>query len=111
MFVKTSRFSRLTAEHRKNAYFAALPPFCVLIRTIWVIVTLLIIVGYFFPMLNAWQRGHHNTRAIALLNRFLGWTLIGWVAALIWSFTARERKNATRGGRLAPRGGTTHPIM
>jgi hypothetical protein len=111
MFVKTSRFSQLTAEHRKNAYFAALPPICALIQTIWVIVSLLVIVAYFLPTLNAWERGHHNTRAIALLNRLLGWTLIGWAAALIWSFTARERKNATRAGGLAPRGGTTHTIM
>jgi hypothetical protein len=94
MFVKTSRFSRLTAKHRKDAYDAALSRFCALTQTVWVIVLLLIIVAYFLPTLNAWERGHHNTRAIALLNRFLGWTLIGWVAALVWSFTATERKNA-----------------
>ncbi len=42
---------------------------------------------YFLPTLIASQRGHHSTGAIFLLNFLLGWTFMGWVAALIWSFT------------------------
>ena len=43
---------------------------------------------YFIPALNAWRRRHHQTTAILLLNIFLGWTGIGWIAALVWSGTA-----------------------
>ena len=46
------------------------------------------IVIYFIPALNASRREHSNSVAIFLLNLFLGWTLIGWVAALVWSASA-----------------------
>ena len=32
------------------------------------------------------------TAAILILNLLLGWTCLGWVIALVWSFTAVERK-------------------
>lgn len=40
---------------------------------------------YFLPAWNANRRNKKNTNAIALLNLLLGWTIIGWVVALIWS--------------------------
>ena len=43
------------------------------------------IVIHFLPWLIALGRNHPNTMAIFCLNLFLGWTLIGWVGALIWS--------------------------
>lgn len=42
---------------------------------------------YLLPWLIARARGHHNCTAIGLLNLFLGWTVAGWLAALIWSVT------------------------
>ncbi len=48
----------------------------------------LLLVVYFVPTLVAMLREHHQTAAIAILNILLGWTLIGWVAALVWSATA-----------------------
>jgi hypothetical protein len=42
---------------------------------------------YFLPTIVA-AFGHHNAVAIFLLNALLGWTIIGWIAALIWSCTA-----------------------
>lgn len=45
---------------------------------------------YFLPTLVANSRSHKNTVSIFLLNLFLGWTFLGWVAALIWSFTAQD---------------------
>jgi hypothetical protein len=42
----------------------------------------------FLPTLIALLRGHDNTFAIFLTNLLLGWTGIGWIIALIWSFTA-----------------------
>lgn len=46
----------------------------------------------FLPTLIALLRGHHNAFAIFLTNLLLGWTVIGWLIALIWSTTAREQR-------------------
>ena len=43
---------------------------------------------YFAPFTIAFARGHHNQMAIFALTALTGWTLIGWVAALIWYLTA-----------------------
>lgn len=51
---------------------------------------LLLIVGgvfYFIPYFMARINGHHNRTAIGLLNLFLGWTVLGWIASLIWANT------------------------
>ncbi|RMH85224.1 superinfection immunity protein [Pseudomonas sp. AOB-7] len=45
------------------------------------------LVIYFTPWIIAAGRSHPNTVAIFVLNLFLGWSGIGWIAALIWSFT------------------------
>jgi len=42
---------------------------------------------YFVPSILAMIRHHHQRSAIFVLNIFLGWTIIGWVGALVWSFT------------------------
>lgn len=51
----------------------------------------LLIVSYFLPSVIGFRRGHHNAAAILALNILLGWTFIGWVAALVWSLTAVRR--------------------
>lgn len=43
---------------------------------------------YFIPTLISLVRGHHNRLAICVLNIFLGWTCLGWIASLVWAFTA-----------------------
>ena len=40
---------------------------------------------YFLPSLIAYFRKHKNLVAVFMLNLSLGWTLVGWVVALIWS--------------------------
>ena len=40
---------------------------------------------YFIPAIIG--RKHHDATAIAVLNLFLGWTLVGWVLALLWAST------------------------
>lgn len=42
---------------------------------------------YFAPGIIASMRKHHNASAIWTMNTFLGWTILGWVAALVWSMT------------------------
>jgi len=50
---------------------------------------LVIILGvfYFLPTIVASSRGHQSVVGIFFLNLFLGWTLLVWVVAFIWSFT------------------------
>ncbi len=43
---------------------------------------------YLFPYLVATSRNHPQDASILVLNPFLGWTLLGWVAALIWAVSA-----------------------
>lgn len=52
---------------------------------------------YFLPAFIAWARRHRNSVAIFLLTLLLGWTGIGWIVALVWSFTANVKypKEAT----------------
>lgn len=42
---------------------------------------------YFIPSIVANNRQHKNKAAIIVLNTALGWTLIGWVVALVWAVT------------------------
>jgi hypothetical protein len=48
----------------------------------------IILAIYFIPAIVASNRRHRNRTAIGVLNLLLGWTLIGWVAALVWALTA-----------------------
>jgi hypothetical protein len=42
-------------------------------------------VMYFLPSIIALARSKRDIGGIILLNFFLGWTMIGWVVALIWA--------------------------
>jgi len=52
-----------------------------------IVLIVLIFSLYFLPFLIASLRQHKNMLAIFLLNFALGWTFLGWIAALIWSVT------------------------
>ena len=43
-------------------------------------------VVYFLPTLVALVREKYDKLSIFLLNFFLGWSLIGWIVALVWAF-------------------------
>jgi hypothetical protein len=45
-------------------------------------------VMYFLPSIIALARNKRDIAAILLLNFFLGWTMIGWVVALVWAVKA-----------------------
>lgn len=49
---------------------------------------MLVALLFFLPTVIALLRNHHNWAPIALVNVLLGWTVLGWVVALVWSFTA-----------------------
>jgi Superinfection immunity protein len=62
---------------------------------------LLTLAAYFLPAIVANWRGHHNANAISMLNLLLGWTVFGWIIALIWATTefGRQWKTAKPGKR------------
>lgn len=42
---------------------------------------------YFLPTILAFSRKKSNKGIIFLVNFFLGWSLIGWIASLIWALS------------------------
>jgi hypothetical protein len=50
----------------------------------WVLLGVLTL-GYLAPAAVAGHRRHRNSTGIFLVNLFFGWTLIGWVVALVWA--------------------------
>ena len=52
-----------------------------------VAVVLVVLAIYFFPWIVANHRRHENQAALFCLNLFLGWTLVGWVIALVWALS------------------------
>ena len=63
---------------------------------------------YIAPLVIAVVRDHHRLPWIGLLNFATGWTIAGWIAALVWSLTAIRRPVAImRISSIAP--GTTQP--
>jgi hypothetical protein len=41
---------------------------------------------YMQPTYEAWRRKHENLMSLGLLNLFAGWTVFGWVGAMVWAF-------------------------
>ena len=46
---------------------------------------------YFLPTLVAWSEDHPQIAALAALNIILGWTIIGWGAAMVWALIKKSR--------------------
>ena len=47
------------------------------------IIFLIALAIYFLPSIAGWKTKGCN--GIIVLNIFLGWTILGWIAALIWA--------------------------
>ena len=43
---------------------------------------IVLIGGYWAPTITAWARHVPNRGSVAVINGFLGWTVVGWVVAL-----------------------------
>ena len=43
---------------------------------------------YFGPTIIAGIRKHRQLAAIGAVNLLLGWTVIGWIAAFVWSLVS-----------------------
>lgn len=49
------------------------------------IILVLGFVIYFLPAIIVANRDHRHWLAIQILNLILGWTVLGWIVALVWS--------------------------
>jgi ribosomal protein L37AE/L43A len=59
----------------------------------WTIALLpVLLIAYFTPVLIAVLRKHRFTTAIGLINFLLGWTVIGWLAAIVWAVNKDVRE-------------------
>ena len=47
---------------------------------------------YFLPSIVALVRRHLSAPAIIVLNLLLGWTVLGWIFALVWLLTGYTRR-------------------
>jgi hypothetical protein len=62
----------------------------------FIVVALVSLLFYFLPTFVAMVRRHENAMPIALINFFLGWSFIGWIVALAWSFTSQQPRYRRR---------------
>jgi hypothetical protein len=51
---------------------------------------------HFLPTIVALLRNSRHVLAIFLINLFLGWTVIGWIVALIWAATSEPKLRYAR---------------
>ena len=84
MATEVNRYSGQTVAHTVSTHgHAADPPNAG--SSIGMLIVVFLI--YFAPALIASQPRHRNRGAIAMLNLLLGWTLLGWVIAIVWAMT------------------------
>jgi len=70
-----------------------------------ILVILFAFVAYFFPSIVADRRDVPNKGSVRIINLFLGWTLIGWVAALAMAMAGSGKASqtmTTRQGAVLP---------
>ena len=64
---------------------------------VWAITAFLVtVLLYFMPTLNARSRAHPSLPSIFLVNLLLGWTLIGWLVAIMWSTSGPDSSRRVR---------------
>lgn len=71
----------------------------------WIVVFVLAVI-YFVPTLQAESRGVLNKAPIFLVNLFFGWSVLGWIIALVMASGARTEKDEKRAAAQF-RGATT----
>ncbi|WP_114636863.1 superinfection immunity protein [Polynucleobacter necessarius] len=54
-------------------------------RLLFAVLLTLLSFFYFLPFAIAFNKKRANSGGIFALNLFLGWSLIGWVVALVWA--------------------------
>lgn len=54
--------------------------------------TFCILVLYMLPSVIAHDRKHPRKAGVIALNLLLGWSILGWIGALIWAFSCDKPK-------------------
>ena len=83
--------NRIVREQRESTYSSSNDGSDVGKGILFLLLGIIGLVIYFIPSFVASKK--KNVGAIVALNLLLGWTLIGWVGALIWAMTAEDAKN------------------
>ncbi len=52
---------------------------------------LFLVVMYWLPTIIAVARQNSSALGVAVVNFLLGWTVIGWIVALVWALGASNR--------------------
>jgi len=60
----------------------------------WLLI-LLFLPLYFLPTIVANARKNTNSQVIFVLNLLLGWTILGWIGAMIWAFSSTAKSIPT----------------
>lgn len=60
-----------------------------------------LLIAYFTPLVIAVLRRHRFTTAIGLINFLLGWTVVGWLAAIVWAVN-KDVREASEGPEPVP---------
>jgi ABC-type sugar transport system permease subunit len=66
-------------------FLIQISPFLDLMRLLFAVLLTLLSLFYFLPFAIAFNKKRANSGAIFALNLFLGWSLVGWVVALVWA--------------------------
>lgn len=64
---------------------------------------LVLVVISLIPAMVAYARGSLHVLPILILCLFLGWTILGWVGALIWAIMSPVRPMKKRGRKVLRR--------
>ncbi len=51
---------------------------------------------YFLPLIIAIRRRAMSRIGVGIVNFLFGWTVLGWVASLIWAYTDRTEQDLDR---------------
>lgn len=104
--------SRPVTAPRQLAVTDQRPASGAVVAIAWILTVLTF--GYFLPWAIAATRGKSNQAAIGLINLLLGWTLIGWIVALVMACTAHQVVGSTSQSTYvvmnAPGAGVVPPI-
>lgn len=71
-----------------------------------ILILLFVLAVYLIPTIIAFARGHASKWGIGVLNIVLGWSLVFWVVALIWSLSNKGQNQVTNVTVVQTNGGS-----
>ncbi|SAK86155.1 immunity protein [Caballeronia calidae] len=79
-----------------------------------ILLTIAVVAIYLLPAIIADRKKRRSVLVLALFNVLLGWTIVGWFAALYWAFhpdSARTLERIVKNDRRASSQRTINAIM